>query len=43
MGYEPGTTFDVRNGATLGRADGADILDRRPVRVLGAREHLRPR
>jgi pSer/pThr/pTyr-binding forkhead associated (FHA) protein len=25
MGYEPGTTFDVRNGATLGRSDGADI------------------
>jgi pSer/pThr/pTyr-binding forkhead associated (FHA) protein len=26
MGYEPGTTFDVRSGATLGRSDGADIL-----------------
>ncbi len=26
MGYEPGTTFDVRTGATLGRSDGADIL-----------------
>ena len=25
MGYEPGTTFDVRNGATLGRADSAEI------------------
>jgi hypothetical protein len=25
MGYEPGTTFDVRHGATLGRSDGADI------------------
>jgi len=25
MGYEPGTTFDVGSGATLGRADGADI------------------
>jgi hypothetical protein len=25
MGYEPGTTFDVRDGATLGRSDGADI------------------
>ena len=25
MGYEPGTTFDVGTGATLGRADGADI------------------
>jgi pSer/pThr/pTyr-binding forkhead associated (FHA) protein len=25
MGYEPGTTFDLRDGATLGRSDGADI------------------
>jgi hypothetical protein len=25
MGYEPGTTFDVRHGAMLGRSDGADI------------------
>jgi hypothetical protein len=25
MGYESGTTFDVRHGATLGRSDGADI------------------
>ncbi len=25
MGYEPGTTFDVRNGALLGRADSAEI------------------
>jgi pSer/pThr/pTyr-binding forkhead associated (FHA) protein len=25
MGYEPGTTFDVRDGATLGRADSAEI------------------
>ena len=25
MGHEPGTTFDVGEGATLGRADGADI------------------
>lgn len=25
MGYEPGTAFDVRNGATLGRADSAEI------------------
>jgi hypothetical protein len=25
MGYEPGTAFDIRNGATLGRSDGADI------------------
>jgi hypothetical protein len=25
MGYEPGTTFDVREGATLGRSDHADI------------------
>jgi len=25
MGYEPGTTFDVRDGATLGRSDSAEI------------------
>jgi pSer/pThr/pTyr-binding forkhead associated (FHA) protein len=25
MGYEPGTTFDVRDGATLGRAESAEI------------------
>jgi len=25
MGYEPGTAFDIRSGATLGRSDGADI------------------
>jgi len=25
MGFEPGTTFDVRHGATLGRSDTADI------------------
>ena len=25
MGYEPGTTFDVRAGVTLGRADSAEI------------------
>jgi pSer/pThr/pTyr-binding forkhead associated (FHA) protein len=25
MGHEPGTSFDVREGATFGRADGADI------------------
>ena len=25
MGYEPGTTFDVGEGATFGRSDGADI------------------
>jgi hypothetical protein len=25
MGYEPGTAFDVRDGATLGRADSAEI------------------
>jgi hypothetical protein len=25
MGHEPGTTFDVGTGATLGRSDGADI------------------
>jgi pSer/pThr/pTyr-binding forkhead associated (FHA) protein len=25
MGYEPGTTFDVRDGATMGRSDGAEI------------------
>ena len=25
MGYEPGTTFDISDGATLGRADSADI------------------
>jgi pSer/pThr/pTyr-binding forkhead associated (FHA) protein len=25
LGYEPGTTFDVSRGATLGRADTADI------------------
>jgi hypothetical protein len=25
MGHQAGTTFDVGNGATLGRADGADI------------------
>jgi len=25
MGYEPGTTFDVRAGATLGRAESAEI------------------
>jgi hypothetical protein len=25
MGHEPGTTFDVRNGAMFGRSDGADI------------------
>jgi FHA domain len=25
MGHEPGTSFDVGNGATLGRSDGADI------------------
>ncbi len=25
MGYEPGTALDIRNGATLGRSDGADI------------------
>jgi pSer/pThr/pTyr-binding forkhead associated (FHA) protein len=25
MGYEPGTTFDVGEGATLGRSNGADI------------------
>ena len=25
MGHEPGTTFDVGHGATLGRSDGADI------------------
>jgi hypothetical protein len=26
MGYEPGTTFDVGEGATLGRSNGADIM-----------------
>ena len=25
MGHEPGTTFDVREGALFGRSDGADI------------------
>jgi FHA domain len=25
MGYEPGTSFDVGEGATLGRANGADV------------------
>src|SRR3982751_2550532 len=25
MGHEPGTSFDVRNGAMFGRSDGADI------------------
>jgi pSer/pThr/pTyr-binding forkhead associated (FHA) protein len=25
MGHEPGTVFDVSHGATLGRADGADV------------------
>jgi hypothetical protein len=25
MGHEPGSSFDVGNGATLGRSDGADI------------------
>jgi pSer/pThr/pTyr-binding forkhead associated (FHA) protein len=25
MGLDPGTTFDLREGATMGRADGADI------------------
>ena len=25
MGFEPGTTFDLSDGATLGRADSADI------------------
>ena len=25
MGHEPGTTFDVREGVTFGRGDGADI------------------
>jgi pSer/pThr/pTyr-binding forkhead associated (FHA) protein len=25
MGHEPGSTFDVGHGATLGRSDGADI------------------
>jgi hypothetical protein len=25
MGHEPGTTFDVREGAVFGRSDGADI------------------
>ena len=25
LGYEPGTSFDVGGGATLGRADTADI------------------
>jgi FHA domain len=25
MGHQPGTNFDVGNGATLGRSDGADI------------------
>jgi pSer/pThr/pTyr-binding forkhead associated (FHA) protein len=25
MGHEPGTTFDLRDGAVFGRADGADI------------------
>jgi hypothetical protein len=25
MGLEPGTAFDLRDGATLGRSDGADI------------------
>jgi pSer/pThr/pTyr-binding forkhead associated (FHA) protein len=25
MGYEPGTTFDIGQGATMGRADSADI------------------
>ena len=26
MGHEPGTTFDVSSGATLGRSDSADIM-----------------
>ena len=25
MGFEPGTTFDIRDGATMGRSDEADI------------------
>ena len=25
LGYEPGTTFDISEGATLGRSDGAEI------------------
>ena len=25
LGYEPGTTFDISKGATLGRSDGAEI------------------
>ena len=25
LGHEPGTTFDVRDGVTFGRSDGADI------------------
>jgi len=25
MGYDPGTAFDISNGATMGRGDGADI------------------
>ena len=37
MGVEPGGAFAVGEGATLSRSDGADIQDRRPVRVVGAR------
>ena len=25
LGHEPGTTFDLENGATLGRSDGAEV------------------
>ena len=39
-GYEPGTAFDVSNGAMMGRADNVRDPRRRPVRVVRSRANI---
>jgi pSer/pThr/pTyr-binding forkhead associated (FHA) protein len=42
MGHEPGTTFDVGAGATMGRSDGAEIRVDDPF-ASSAHAHIFPR
>jgi hypothetical protein len=42
MGHEPGTTFDVGTGATMGRSDGAEIRVDDPF-ASSAHAHIFPR
>ncbi|HEY6779710.1 MAG TPA: FHA domain-containing protein [Thermoleophilaceae bacterium] len=42
MGFEPGTVFDIGSGATMGRADSAEILVDDPF-ASSAHAHIFPR